>query len=447
MKNFLTFSKAWVQAPETKSSGSKIKASIIAIVLGFALASIILAAMGHNPFDAFKEIYKSATNPNNIQFTYAAIGILLLSAIANGIAFKTGLFNIGVSGQMFFSGAIAVLLGINVIGDQGMTGVWILVLFSVLVGAFVAALSGLLKALFNVHEVVSTILLNWSLYYIAKWIIHRPQLDLTDFSGATKLVPGVNEISGTSNGLMIFMIGIAVAVVLLLVFWKTTLGFNLKTTGLSKDAARYAGMKVNRNIIVSMALSGLVAGLAGGLMFVVKERQIGTTYLNSDFLPTEGFDGIAIALLAFSNPIGMIPVAVLFGILEQGSVGLSSIGLDTPVADLIVGVVIYFAAISILFEKFKPIKMIYVYTRYRKSERFAKYKKAYLKEIEIINKKADATSMKNEKKIAKHKFKNEVNALKIEATINFEKATSKHYDYYHSDDKKVKKTLGGKNAR
>lgn len=79
--------------------------------------------MGHNPFDAFKEIYKSATNPNNIQFTYAAIGILLLSAIANGIAFKTGLFNIGVSGQMFFSGAIAVLLGINVIGDQGMTGV------------------------------------------------------------------------------------------------------------------------------------------------------------------------------------------------------------------------------------------------------------------------------------------------------------------------------------
>lgn len=424
MKQFLTFSKHWVQAPEVKSATSKVKASVIAIVLGFVLAGILLACMSHNPFEAFTEIFKSATNKNNIQYTYATIGVLLLAGIANGIAFKTGLFNIGVSGQMFFSGALVVLMGVKMIGNQGATGIFVLVILATLIGALVAAFSGLLKALFNVHEVVSTILLNWSLYYIAKWIIHK--VKITDYSGATKIVPGAKEISTTHNGLMIFMIGIAIAVVLLLVLWKTTLGYNLKTTGLSKEAARYAGMKVNRNIIVSMALSGLVAGLAGGLMFVVKERQVGTTYLNNDFLPTEGFDGIAIALLAFSNPVGMVPISVLFGILEKGAVGLSSLGIAKEVSNLVIGVIIYFAAISILFERFKPVKMIWTFFKYRRTDKYHSFRKMFKKEY-----KEAVTS--DEKKIARHKFRNEVRSLRVQASILIDETLSKHYNYYYSD--------------
>jgi simple sugar transport system permease protein len=133
----------------------------------------------------------------------------------------------------------------------------------------------------------------------------------------------------------------------------------MKITGLSINGSKYAGLNVNKQIIMSMALSGLVSGILGVMFFVIQEKQVGSQYLSFNQLPTLGFEGIAIALLAFSNPLGIIPIAFIFGILQSGSSGLVEYKIDNSFSNLIIGIMMYFAAISVLFMRFKPIQMVY----------------------------------------------------------------------------------------
>lgn len=418
MQGFSLFAKSWFQSSSTKSSTSKIKASLISIILGLVLASIVLACMNKNPFEFFSEVFKTAFLTKDIsQTTWSVVSLLLIAGLANAIAFKTGLFNIGVSGQMFFTGVIVVIFGIKFMAGTGMVGVILLLILGMLVGGLVAALSGVLKAYFNVHEVVSTILLNWSLYFIGVWLLKRTD-GVMDYQGvATQMLDVTNSINRETYGMVALIIAVAAALLIAILFWKTTFGFSLKTTGLSKDAAQYAGIAIRRNIILSMALSGVMAGLLGVVMFVFKEGQISNTYIMSNVLPQVGFDGIAMALLAYSNPIGIIPISIFFGILQNGS-DMGVLGLDKSVSSLIVGIIIYFAAISVIFQNFKIWRFTYVI-----------YMKLTSKERRSIRK-----SLTNDANISRSEVRSELRLYDAKFYEKYEYFASINNDIYNSDE-------------
>lgn len=420
MQSFNLFAKSWVQSSSTKSSTAKIKASLISILLGLVLASIVLLCMNKNPIDFFTEVFKTAFLTKDIsQTTWAVVALLLVSGLANAIAFKTGLFNIGVSGQMFFTGVIVIIFGIKFMAGTGMVGVVMLLILGMLVGGLVAALSGVLKAYFNVHEVVSTILLNWSLYFIGIWLLKRTD-GVMDYQGiSTQVLDVTSSINRETYGMLSLIIAIAAALLIAILFWKTTFGFSLKTTGLSKDAAQYAGIAIRRNIILSMALSGVMAGLLGVIMFVFKEGQISNTYIIANVLPQVGFDGIAIALLAYSNPIGIIPISIFFGIIQNGS-DMGVLGLDKSVSNLIIGIIIYFAAISVVFQNFKVWRFCYVmWMRFTSKDR-----KAFKSKVASI----DGTS--------KSDVRDEMKLYDVSFYEKYDYLASINNDVYNSDEYK-----------
>ena len=354
------FIKGWFESKKQVSLRSKIKSVIIALILGISVAFIIMTiTTRENPFLVLKSMIMVALSPGMFNYTLGIISLLLVSGLANAIAFKTGLFNIGVTGQMFFTGAITVVLGLTVFKQLGVMGVVILLWLGAMIGGIAAGFIGWLKARFNVHEVVTSILLNWGLFYLARYMISELKDSITSASGATKVLPPEFQMSAKYYGFILMAIGLVIALVISIVMWKSTFGHAMKVTGLSPDSAKYGGINVNKQIIISMALSGLIAGVLGVMFYVIQERQVGVQYLSYNNLPMIGFQGIAIALLAYSNPLGVIPIAFIFGIFQSGSFGLVQYGIDNSFSNLIIGVMMYFAAISILFMRFKPIQMIY----------------------------------------------------------------------------------------
>ena len=406
-KDFKHFMLTWFQSNKQVTVRSKFKSVTISLILGLVVAFIIMAiTTKHNPFSVFGTMVAVALNGNMLNYTLSLTGILLISGLANAIAFKTGLFNIGVSGQMFFTGAMAVIMGLTIFKSLGVLGLVLLVWIGALMGGIIAGFIGWLKAKFNVHEVVTSILLNWGLFFLARYIIVTlgtkfPGSKVLDPSGATSVLKPEFQISNHYFGVIIFMFALVVTFIIAIVLWKSTFGHSLKMTGLSTSASKYAGLNINKQIILSMALSGVVSGVLGVMFFVVQERQIGTQYMSFSKLPSIGFEGIAIALLAFSNPFGIIPIAFIFGVLSSGAGGLVQYQIDNSFSNLIVGITMYFAAISLLFMRFKPITMVYTWIKINKRH--------YPKEFNQI-----------EKRIATIKCEYQIKAIKNRETLENE---------------------------
>ena len=381
----LLFLKGWFESKKQVTLRSKVKSIIIALILGISFAFIIMTiTTGDNPFYVFKSMVMVALSPSMFDYTLGIVSLLMISGLANAVAFKTGLFNIGVTGQMFFTGAITVVLGLTVFKSLGVMGVVILIWLGAIIGGVVAGFTGWLKAKFNVHEVVSSILSNWALFYLARYMISELKGSISSASGATKVLPPEFQISQHYYGFILFAIGLIIVLIVSVILWKSTLGHAMKITGLSPNAAKYGGINVNKQIIISMSLSGLIAGILGVMFFVIQERQIGVQYLSYNNLPLLGFQGIAIALLAYSNPIGIIPIAFIFGIFQSGSYGLVEYGIDNSFSNLIIGVMMYFSAISILFMRFKPIRMIYTLFKINKRTYPKEFSKIYNSEKKML---------------------------------------------------------------
>jgi ABC-type uncharacterized transport system permease subunit len=310
------FGPAWALIPR------KGQVSLMAIGLGIVISGLLIFITGNNPFEAFWNLFRGGLmSPRRIGNTLANATNLALTGLAVAFAFRTGLFNIGAAGQMLIGGLLATVLGHSMEGLALPQYIMLPMLLAaaVLGGSLWGYISGLLKARYNVHEVVSTIMLN----FIALWTAYR--VIQTYFTGdittqsttlpanaslridfLTQLAPG----SAINVGLFY------AAGALLLIYFiinRTTTGYQLKATGFNRYAAEYSGMDVNKNVIYSMAISGALAGVAGLTFF--------TGYgLNFEIgvLPSQGFDGIAVALLGANTAIGVALSALFFGILQIG---------------------------------------------------------------------------------------------------------------------------------
>jgi simple sugar transport system permease protein len=329
--------------------------SLIAVVLGLIAGAILMAITGNSPIEGYQYLFEGGLkNISRTGNTLATATPLIFTGLSVAFAFRTGLFNIGAAGQMLFGGFCAVAIGLSIDAPKPIM-LLVMVIVGFIGGALWAFIPGLLKARFNVHEVVSTIMMNWIAYWTVYYAV--PAYFKGEFleteskklpDTASLKVPFLTEaFDGSYINLGLFLAVIAV-IVFSFVINKTTLGYELKAVGFNRDAAEYAGIAVNRSVITSMLISGGLAGLGGVAYYAGNSNSI-----QIGILPTQGFDGIAVALLGANTGIGVLLAAVFFGILYSGR-GFMNAMTDIPpeIADSIIAIIIYFAATSILIERF-----------------------------------------------------------------------------------------------
>ena len=330
--------------------------SISTVFLGVLAGSILILMIGKNPIKGFERLLFGAfSNVRRVGNTLSMSTQLILMGLSFSFAYKTGLFNIGGSGQMLMGGIVSTILGHYLPSSMPKPlYVVIVVMAALATGALWGLITGFLKAKFNVHEVVSSIMLNWIAFWLCYDFIPR---FVKDQAIAVKSKPlPLSRTLGTEwlrnvTGMSTLNFGFLFAIIACIVVWfileKTTLGFNLKAVGANKYCAEYAGIKIHKSIMISMAIAGSLAGLAG-LTYYCGYSNL----MEMGKMPNEGFDGIAVALLGNCSPIGVFFAAIFFGALKMGKGSLAATGIPTELADTIIATIIYFAATSILIAYF-----------------------------------------------------------------------------------------------
>jgi general nucleoside transport system permease protein len=324
-----------------------------AVILGLLAGAILMLAIGANPLEGFSYLFRGGLmNIERIGNTLATATTLTLTGLAMAFAFRTGLFSIGASGQMLIGGLTATAISLTLqLPKWEMLA--IILLASMAAGAIWGFIPGYLKARFNVHEVVSTIMLNWVAYWTVYYTIpahFKANLEtesarIPDY--ASLKVPWLTEIfKGSFINLGVF-VALAAAIVIAVILNRTVLGFELKAVGFNRHAAEFAGINVPRNMALSLGISGALAGLAGATYYVgyAVNMQIGV-------MPSQGMDAIAVALLGANSPLGVVLAAIFFGVLHSGKGFMNAMtGIPPEIGDTIIAIIIYFAATSVLFTR------------------------------------------------------------------------------------------------
>lgn len=341
--------------------------TLLAIILGFIVAGILLLTMGHNPLAVYSTMFTGVfKNPRNIAETIIKATPLIITGSSIAFAFKTGLFNIGSEGQytmgFVFAGMVGIMLDL-----PWFLQIPIVILAGMLGGLLLGGLSGVLKSKFGVHEVISGIMLNWiSLYFLNYIALGSPFFvqetsgtDSINVSGQIKLfaaekaagdyssiteVPIIGRVLARSDLNYGILIAIFVAILLHFIIKKSTLGYQLKAVGFNKDAAEFAGIDVNKNIIRSLAIAGIISGLAGAVNIMsLSPHKITSLAMFENY----GFDGLSVALIAGSSLIGVIPSALLFAVFKiGGSVIQQQYQISSEIISILIGVIIFFIALS-----------------------------------------------------------------------------------------------------
>ncbi len=324
--------------------------SIICIILGMFIGYLVLLAI--EPSGAGEAIIAVAKNfldysRPNIQMKHMGTTLvktapLIMCSLSVLFSYKVGLFNIGAAGQ-YVVGVCASLYAALVLGWS-----WLpCMLLAAVVGAVWGAISGLLKAYFNVNEVISGIMLNWIGLYLTNMILSGAKDPSSAYTytlkakGKAALLPTMGLETIFSNNKYV-SIAIPLAIVFAIVVWvvmeKTKFGYELKATGYNKNAAKYAGMAEKRNIIVSLAISGALAGIAASFLYLTDIEQWQVTISS---VPGMGFNGIAAAFLGGLSPIGTVFSSFFIQHISDGGSHVDLSIYCSQISDLIASIIIY----------------------------------------------------------------------------------------------------------
>lgn len=329
--------------------------SVLAIVAGLLFGLLILVFSNlSQALPGFVMILKGAFTDGLFgigQMFYVATPIIM-TGLSVGFAFKTGLFNIGASGQFTVGAFAAVYVGVKWGGLPGEIH-WIIGLFvAALAGALWGFIPGILKAIVNVNEVISSIMMNYIGMYFVNMMVVKNIYDqvknqsLPVVSTANLPRVGLDKILGSYMNIGIFIAIIFVAIIYILIE-KTTFGYELKACGQNSHASKYAGINAKRNIILSMIISGALSGIGGALLYLAGSGK----YLQVlDIIAEEGFNGIFVALLGLSNPIGILFAGLFIAHITLGGYNLQLYNFVPEVIDIIISVIIYFGAFALLFK-------------------------------------------------------------------------------------------------
>jgi simple sugar transport system permease protein len=297
---------------------------LLAILTAIILGGIIIALVGGNPFAAYSGLVQGAFgSARALSETTVWATPYIFAGLAVAVAFKGGLFNIGAEGQLALGAVTSALIGYALpkwlhMDLPAVIHIPLAVGLGMLAGAIWAAIPGALKAYTGGHEVINTIMMNYIALNLTSFLLNGPMKDPNplNLSARTPEIAASARIPAIFPELRLhwgFVLALLVAVIIWWLLWKTTLGFEIRTVGANPDAAKYAGINVKRTIIISMALSGALAGLAG----VIEVTALNYRH-ELGFAIGYGFDAIAIALLGKTNPFGVVLAAILFGAMRNG---------------------------------------------------------------------------------------------------------------------------------
>ena len=331
-------------------------ASLISIGVGLLFGFILLVLL--NPQFAGQGFISLVTaglkSTDKLAKVLYQAAPLMMTGLSVGFAFKTGLFNIGASGQYTVGAGLALIFAI-----QFQQPWYVCLLISMIGGAFWGVFPGLFKALFNVNEVITSIMFNWIAMLAVNLTISNLPMMLPRYWGQAQidrtanlavanpsaLIPklGLDELLHSNYMNISIFISIAFAVILWVVLSKTTFGYELKACGFNRNASVYAGINAKRNIVLSMVIAGALSGIGGGLYYLAGTGQY--TLLKS--LLNMGFNGIPVALLASSHPLGTIYSTLFVSYIQVGGDAMQP-EFVKEIIDMIIAVIIYLAAFSLL---------------------------------------------------------------------------------------------------
>lgn len=344
----------------TKTPGFiTILSSVISILVGLLVGFVLLIIF--NPPYAFQGLGLIFTKGFSSSDKFAKVlyqaAPLIMTGLSVGFAFKTGLFNIGASGQYMIGTFFALVAGI-----QFQMPWWVCLLASMLGGALWGFFPGICKALFNVNEVITAIMFNWLGLFFVNLMLNNMPVMLADYWGASNkdrtaklatanpsaIIPklGLDKLLNSNYMNISIFIVILVAIIVFIILEKTIFGFELKACGFNRNASIYAGINAKKNIILSMVISGALAGIGGGIYYLSGTAEL--TLVKS--LLAMGFNGIPVALLGSSNPIGIIFSALFVSYIQVGGDALQP-EYAREIIDIIIAVIIYLSAFSLLVKE------------------------------------------------------------------------------------------------
>lgn len=325
---------------------------VVSIVAALAVSAIMIVIAGANPLEAYGAMLQGAVGSvGSLATTGVRMTPILLTGLAVAISFRAGVFNVGGEGQLYLGAAFATVVAVAPLGLPGFIHVSLALLAGFVGGALWIAIPAYLRAYRGASEVVTTLMLNFVGLYLISYLIDPITGPLGERNASYAQSSLIQEtarlpvlISGTSlhAGLPL---GIGLAAALHVLLRYTGLGFRLRMLGANPTAARFTGLSSSRQIVVAMLISGGIAGLAGaGEVMGLRMR------LYDRFSPGYGYDGIAVALLANSSPLGVILSASFFGALRAGANGMQqATGIETSL-------VLIVQALTILFVIFGPLR-------------------------------------------------------------------------------------------
>jgi simple sugar transport system permease protein len=362
------------------------------LIIAFSDAHVLAAwrNFGHNPLNAFAQIGVTIVDAyasllvgslgNPVDIVQAVITLIqtgdsrdilaalrpfgeslviatpyMFAGLAVALGFRGGVFNIGAEGQLFVGGLASVYVGYSLTGLPRIIHLPLALLAGILAGAVWGIVPGLLKAYTGAHEVINTIMMNYIAFRLTDYLLQGPmarpdKLPITPEIKSSAYLPTLLPVPVRLH--LGFFLALGIAVLVYWFLWKTTRGFEIRMVGSNPSSARYAGVQIKRTIVLTMALSGALAGLAGANQVLGVDHR-----LVRAFSTGYGFDSIALALLGNSHPFGVVLSSLLFGFLRGGAARMQSVS-DVPVEiiRIIQGITIVLIAAPPIIRKLYRIK-------------------------------------------------------------------------------------------
>ena len=372
-----------------KDATKKVLASLISILIGLLVGVVVVVIVGLSKdtitasgiWDGVRLIFfgilsKGRNAAGQLVWGYNAQSLgnmlfratpLIMTGLSVAVAYKTGLFNIGAPGQYLMGTLASLMIALGIPSTSVPAGlIWILAfLGGCLAGALWGAIPGMLKAFLNINEVLACIMTNWLAANLVTWafdvsnfknVLENTKAGYiykTSYNGVATAKMGLDKLFPGSQVNGGILVAILIAVLVYILINKTTLGYELKACGANRHAARYAGINDKRDIVLSMAIAGALSGGGAALYWLAGNTEFyWSTYQT---LPSAGFNGIPVALLAVNNPIGVIFTGIFMAMLDIVGVQLTGYtAYNEYITDVIIAVIVYLSAFSLVIQMMLP---------------------------------------------------------------------------------------------
>jgi simple sugar transport system permease protein len=345
-----------------KASTFGVFTSVLAAIMALVVSALVMLFIGVNPIYAYWHLFYGAFgNINNIADTLVKTTPILIAGIGLSISFRSNLTSIGAEGQMIMGGIFATVVGLYIAGIPPLIGIPIVIIAGFVGGSLLGSLAGFLKAKFGTSEIIVTIMLNYIAIFFLSYLLDNPLREAGSFypqSAAISKSLWLPIIISGSRLHIGFILGVVLIVAYYILMFRLPLGYKIRAVGYNPKAAEYAGIKVSKNIIIAMLLSGGLAGIAGSVeVFGIHHR------LFNDFSAGYGFDALAVALLGQLHPVGVFVSALFFGALRVGSNAMQR-AVQVPVS-----IVYVIQGLAILFILTDKLLQSYIIKITRKSKK------------------------------------------------------------------------------